>query len=164
MERRRVDLVPAIGVFKLLKATLLVIVAVAMLLEMPQQFALEVEHTLHRLGIGAGRHAVQRLVERLWRLDVTDEKRLALFALGYASVFTTEGVGLLLRRRWAEWMTVFVTASFIPFEVYELVHRFGAVKLVLLALNVAIVVYLLQRRFEDRARFVERARLRPVTT
>jgi uncharacterized membrane protein (DUF2068 family) len=148
---RRADLVPAIGVFKLLKTSILVTAGVAMLLELPQQLGLQLEHGLHWLGIDAGRGTIQSLIERLWRLDAPIERRLAIFALAYAAVFLTEGIGLLLRRRWAEWMTVFVTASFIPFEVYELVQRFGPVKLLALVLNVAIVIYLVRVRLQDRA-------------
>ena len=39
-------------------------------------------------------------------------------------------------------MTVGVTASFIPFEVYEIVEHFGPGKVVALVLNVAIAGYL----------------------
>jgi uncharacterized membrane protein (DUF2068 family) len=46
------------------------------------------------------------------------------------------------RRRWAEWLTVIVTGSFVPLEVYELAHRAGWGKVVALALNLAIVGYL----------------------
>ena len=37
--------------------------------------------------------------------------------------FFDEGVSLLLRKRWAEYFTVIVTASFIPLEIYELVKK-----------------------------------------
>src|SRR5262249_47735664 len=50
--------------------------------------------------------------------------------------------GLLLKKRWAEWLTVLVTASFVPFEVYEIAQRGGAAKIAALVLNVAIVAYL----------------------
>jgi uncharacterized membrane protein (DUF2068 family) len=66
-------------------------------------------------------------------------------------VFVVEGVGLLRGRRWAEWLTVFVTASFIPFEIWELTRRPGGGKVVALAMNAAIVVYLAWRRMHERA-------------
>jgi hypothetical protein len=34
-----------------------------------------------------------------------------------------EGVGLWLRKRWAEWLTVIATSLLVPFEIYELIHR-----------------------------------------
>src|SRR5262249_60795782 len=61
----------------------------------------------------------------------------------YAGLFLTEGVGLLLRRRWAEYFTVIVTGSLIPLELYELTRRISGIRLVVLAVNLAIVWYLI---------------------
>jgi uncharacterized membrane protein (DUF2068 family) len=60
-------------------------------------------------------------------------------------VFLVEGVGLLLRKPWAEIMTVIVTTSFIPLEVYELVERFSGAKVLVIVVNVLVVLYLLRR-------------------
>src|SRR5690242_7572790 len=38
----------------------------------------------------------------------------------YAGLLATEGTGLLLRKRWAEYFTIITTAGFIPLGVYEL--------------------------------------------
>ena len=71
----------------------------------------------------------------------------------YAAIFTTEGVGLLLGRRWAEYLAVVATASFLPLEAYEAIHRPGASRALLLVLNLAIVIYLVVRlRAESRRR------------
>jgi uncharacterized membrane protein (DUF2068 family) len=71
----------------------------------------------------------------------------------YAAVFLTEGVGLLLGRRWAEWVTVFATASFLPLEGYELTEGVSPGRLLLVAANLAIALYLIARlRGERRER------------
>jgi uncharacterized membrane protein (DUF2068 family) len=57
----------------------------------------------------------------------------------------TEGAGLALRRRWAEYFTIIITASFLPLEIYELVHRVTGVKVVVMAINLAILVFLIAR-------------------
>jgi uncharacterized membrane protein (DUF2068 family) len=62
---------------------------------------------------------------------------------GYGLLFLTEGTGLLLRKRWAEWLTIIATGSFIPLEVYELVREFTAVRLALLLVNTAVLVFLI---------------------
>jgi uncharacterized membrane protein (DUF2068 family) len=64
-----------------------------------------------------------------------------------------EGVGLLKKRRWAEWLTVGVTASFIPLEIYEIVRRLSPGKIAALVLNLGILIYLLWVRV-DAARTV----------
>jgi uncharacterized membrane protein (DUF2068 family) len=43
---------------------------------------------------------------------------------------------------WAEYLTIIATASFIPVEVYEIISRISAPKLVTLVLNIVIVVHL----------------------
>ena len=65
-------------------------------------------------------------------------------------MFLVEGVGLLLRKRWGEYLTIVVTASFIPFEIYEMAHKPTALKAGGIALNVVIVVYLVVRRWRER--------------
>jgi uncharacterized membrane protein (DUF2068 family) len=55
----------------------------------------------------------------------------------------TEGIGLLLRRRWAEYFTVIVTGSFIPLELYELSRHISMTRLIVVAINVAVVWYLI---------------------
>jgi uncharacterized membrane protein (DUF2068 family) len=67
---------------------------------------------------------------------------LRFVTLTYAAVFAVEGIGLWMQRRWAEWLTTIITASLIPLELWELIHRpsIGAV-LVIIA-NVLIAGYL----------------------
>ena len=81
----------------------------------------------------------------------------------YAALFLTEGIGLWLEKRWAEWFTVVITSSLVPLEVYEIYRRPTPVKIIVLILNIAIVAYLLYRIFhESRERQggqVERSRL-----
>ncbi len=62
-----------------------------------------------------------------------------------AALFATEGIGLLMQKRWAEYFTSIVTASFIPLEIYEIARRPGALKIALLAVNAIIVIYLIWR-------------------
>jgi uncharacterized membrane protein (DUF2068 family) len=55
----------------------------------------------------------------------------------------TEGFGLLFRKRWAEYLTIIATGSFIPLEIYEIARHCSAARILLLIGNVAIVVYLI---------------------
>jgi uncharacterized membrane protein (DUF2068 family) len=72
-------------------------------------------------------------------------KELSIGSFFYAGLLITEGTGLLLVKRWAEYFSVIVTGSFIPLEVWELFRRFSAAKVLVIILNIAIVVYLLGR-------------------
>ncbi len=70
---------------------------------------------------------------------------LGFVTLAYALVFSVEGVGLWMERRWAEWLTIVITGSLIPFELWRLALAPGPGKAVLVAINVAIVAYLIRQ-------------------
>jgi uncharacterized membrane protein (DUF2068 family) len=140
--------IAVIGVFKLLKAALLITLGVAGLADIPSDLAHRARHVIVWLGVSPGRHTLARLLGKLGSVDDGMARKLAVISLCYATVFLVEGVGLLSKRRWAEWLTVGVTASFIPIEIYEAVEHFGPGKIVALLLNLAILIYLVWRRLE----------------
>jgi uncharacterized membrane protein (DUF2068 family) len=80
-------------------------------------------------------------------------KQLAEIRVGtflYALLYLVEGVGLLMQKRWAEYFTVIATGSLIPLEVYEVWKRLTALRLSVLAINLAIVGYLVYRLVQAR--------------
>jgi uncharacterized membrane protein (DUF2068 family) len=88
---------------------------------------------------------VDRLLAKVSSLDAHQLRELGIGSLIYASVFVIEGIGLMARRMWAEVMTVIVTMSFIPLEIYELVEHASWAKAVVIVVNVLVVAYLLRR-------------------
>ncbi len=68
----------------------------------------------------------------------------AILVLGALNLI--EAWGLHLRQRWAEWLTVFATALLIPFEAYEVHRKITVFKMLILALNIAIVYYLAEHK------------------
>jgi len=75
---------------------------------------------------------------------LTDERLvvLAMGAIAYSTVHFIEAYGLWMQRRWAEWLGVVAGGLYIPIEIYELARRVTWIRFGLLAVNVAIVVYL----------------------
>ena len=71
---------------------------------------------------------------------------LAIGAFAYALLEGTEGIGLAMRRRWAEYLTVIATGVLIPFEAYEVVHKVTLFRVGALLLNLAVVGYLAYRK------------------
>jgi uncharacterized membrane protein (DUF2068 family) len=61
----------------------------------------------------------------------------------YAGLRIAEGVGLVLEKLWAEYLTVGVTMAFLPWEVYEIVRRPDWVRVCLLLINLGVLAYLL---------------------
>lgn len=89
------------------------------------------------------KHGIVHQLDQLFTLS-SDKLKLAGAVIGaYALVEGLEAVGLWLQKRWAEYLTLLVTASLLPIEVYELVHRASPFKVFALVINVAIVAYLL---------------------
>jgi uncharacterized membrane protein (DUF2068 family) len=56
-----------------------------------------------------------------------------------------------MRKYWAEWFTVIATGSLVPLELYETVHHFTWIKLVVLLANIIIVAYLVRIALQSRA-------------
>src|SRR5262249_25744385 len=48
-------------------------------------------------------------------------------ALFYSAVLFTEGIGVYMEQRWAEWLMIFATAALIPLEGGHIWHRPGLV-------------------------------------
>jgi uncharacterized membrane protein (DUF2068 family) len=96
-----------------------------------------------------------------WLLDKADaltSHRLLLLgyaAFFYAALFAVEGIGLFLRKHWAEYLVVIVTGSFLPLEVWELYHKLAWWKFAAVVGNMLIVIYLIHRLRLD-ARFKAR--------
>ena len=71
---------------------------------------------------------------------------IAVAGMVYAALEATEGVGLAMRRRWAEYLTVIATGILIPYEAYEVVIHVTLFKVGALLLNLAVVGYLAYRK------------------
>jgi len=66
----------------------------------------------------------------------------AFLALFYCGVLFTEGIGVYLQQRWAEFLMIFATAALIPFEIRHLWYHHHLVPFIILAANVFIVWFL----------------------
>ncbi|MDQ2974840.1 MAG: DUF2127 domain-containing protein [Acidobacteriota bacterium] len=139
-----------IGAFKLLKGLLLLAIGIGALSLLHENVVATVTNWANVLGVDPDNHFVNKLIAKLWTVD---EKKLVEISAGtffYAALMFTEGVGLLLRKTWAEYFTIFATASFMPLEVYELVKHFSITKIAVILVNAVIVWYLIQRVREGR--------------
>jgi uncharacterized membrane protein (DUF2068 family) len=131
-----------IAAFKLFKGLVLFAVGIGALKFLKNGVSAEVYRWANAFRVDPGNHYLQLL---LVRFSILDEKKLRELSVGtffYSALLLTEGTGLLLRKRWAEYFTIVVTSSFIPLEVYELIRRATFAKGIVLLLNVAVVGYL----------------------
>jgi uncharacterized membrane protein (DUF2068 family) len=94
-------------------------------------------------GSSHASHGFAHTLDNLFTTSSSHLHRLGAVLLCYAVVEGIEAVGLWYIKRWAEYLTFLVTASLLPFEVYEIVHRSSPLKIVAFIINVAVVAYLL---------------------
>jgi uncharacterized membrane protein (DUF2068 family) len=149
----RTRVIFAIGVFKIIKGILLLALGVGLLRHQDGLTGALVRLASHLHVDPDGRH-LGRLLQAVVTLQGGRLEAFKVAVLVYAAVFVTEGTGLLLARRWAEYFTVAVTGSLIPLELYELLRRPGWIRAAVLAVNALIVWYLasgLRRRRDDGA-------------
>ena len=141
-----------IALFKLVKAALLIAVGVGALKLLHKDVAGAVEHWVELLRLDPNNHYIDTALEKASNLTPDKIKELGLGSMVYAGLFLTEGIGLWLEKRWAEWLTVIITSSLIPIEIYEIYRHPTAIKIAVLLINIAIVAYLLYRIRDKRMR------------
>src|SRR6476646_1534223 len=133
-----------IGLLKLLKGILLFASGVGLLKLLHKDVGDFVMQWINTLHFDPDNRHIQSILVKASILNERQLKELSIGSFFYAGLLITEGTGLLFVKRWAEYFSVVVTGSFIPLEVWELFRHFSAVKVVVIIVNVAIVVYLIQ--------------------
>ncbi|HLK04490.1 MAG TPA: DUF2127 domain-containing protein [Candidatus Acidoferrum sp.] len=132
-----------IAAFKLIKGLALLAVGIAVHLLANRDLLLEAEHWVDLFRVDPHNHFLHLLLEKLTNVDAHKLRVLSVGTFIYSGLFLTEAVGLFLRKRWAEFLTVISTAGLIPLEVYELVHKSTLMRGLLLVINIAVVAYLI---------------------
>jgi uncharacterized membrane protein (DUF2068 family) len=134
-----------IALFKLFKGVMLVIVGIGALRLVHKDVAGVVLHWVDILRVDPDNTFIHKLIVRSFGVQAKQLREISAGTFFYASILLTEGVGLLMKKHWAEWFTVISTAVFIPLEIYEIVHHFTLTRVAVLLVNVAIVWYLIDR-------------------
>ena len=141
-----------IGTYKIFKGVLALIGGLLLLRLMHRNLPEMAIHWMERLRIEP-HSALGRLI--LHRLLLIHDRNIAWIAAGlfaYIPLTCAEGIGLMLRKVWAEWLTVVTTAALIPFEVHEIILRPTWLRVLILVLNILVLIYLIVRIRRDRHR------------
>jgi uncharacterized membrane protein (DUF2068 family) len=141
----------AIAVLKLGQAMVLALLALATLHLLRPEVTADVQEWIGNLPVDSQHDLIWRGLTLLFDAPRGHAEALAFGTLLYALLFGVEGAGLWRGLRWAEWLTVFATTSFVPLEVWEIVHRPSMVKAGLIALNVAVVWLLIRHLRQPRS-------------
>jgi uncharacterized membrane protein (DUF2068 family) len=142
---RRDRALAGIAVFKFAKVALLLAFTFGAMEMLRPDVSERAQEWLGSMALNSDHEMFQRLLAGLAGLTDRKLEILGVAAFLYAVLYSIEGVGLWMGRRWAEYLTVIATSSFVPFEIYELARRLTWIRLTGLIINVAVAVYLIYR-------------------
>ncbi len=152
---RKPGILTLIGISKLFEALLLLIVATGALRLLHGDTGETIHKWIRDLHMDPDGRYLRRMIGQLLSVNEKTLRELSVVLYIYFALHFTEGVGLLLHKRWAEYFTVISTSLLVPLEVYELCHKFSGTKLIVLILNLAVVAYLIHRLWAGRKEAAE---------
>jgi uncharacterized membrane protein (DUF2068 family) len=154
-----------IGGFKFACGLLLVALGVGLFRHAHADPAEEAAHLVAALKLDPDNAYIHSAITRLTNISPGQLRAIGAGTFLYALLYLVEGGGLLLRKHWAEYLTVIATGIFIPLEIYEVIQRVSPIRIALLVVNLAIVAYLIYQlmRKEREAPSVPSGPTPPVT-
>ncbi len=141
--------IKVIIVERIVKAIVLIALAIGLLVAGEKGLLTTwAQYARDELNLDAGQSFIETVLFRLVLFigSFSHINVLAIGAIAYALLEGTEGVGLAMRRRWAEYLTVIATSILIPYEVYEVFSHVTLFRVGALLLNIAVVGYLAYRK------------------
>jgi uncharacterized membrane protein (DUF2068 family) len=133
-----------IAAFKLFKGLFLLALGVGILKSLHHDLAVEFLRWGDRFRVDPGNAHFQRMLEKVSFISYKKLKALDIGTFFYSALMLTEGIGLSLAKRWAEYFSIAATSLLLPLEIYELVKKVDLARVALLAINIAIVIYLIR--------------------
>jgi uncharacterized membrane protein (DUF2068 family) len=151
---RRVRYLKLIAVFKIAKGVLVLVLGVSLLsLNARTRWMDALSNWTADEILLEHSKAVAYLLHKLQAVLAGGALRATGFlALFYTAVFLTEGIGVYMQQRWAEFLMIFATAALIPIEVRHLWHRPGLAGLLILLANCFIVWFLYRVLKRDKTK------------
>jgi len=150
--KNRNRLLLLIAVYKFLHALLFFAIGMgAHHLLLHKDIADEIDLLARHLRFNPESHLVNFILDKVALVNDPLLRRIGFVAYCYATVTLVEGIGLYLEKAWGEFLTLAITASFLPWEIFEIFRRITWFRAGLLTINILVFVYLLQLVL-DRAR------------
>lgn len=131
-----------IGVFKMLEAVFLVCMGFGALHFLHHDLSDTLLRIVTERGFDPENRFVSLILGESAKLTSLRLKQISLGTFAYAALHTLEGIGLVMRKSWAEYFTLWLSISFLPWEIYEICRHVTAIRFGIFLTNVAIVLYL----------------------
>jgi uncharacterized membrane protein (DUF2068 family) len=160
---KRANGLALIAAYKVVHAVFLFCLGLVALRLVHKDLADELISVAMRLHFNPEGHFIHLLLSRVSLVDAHRLRQIGFFTFADSVLALVEGVGLFYQKAWAEYLTILVTASFVPWELFELVRHASPFRLVLLLLNLAVLGYLTWLLAKKKARSAVERRM-PQTT
>jgi uncharacterized membrane protein (DUF2068 family) len=132
-----------IAIFKFMKAATCVGIGLGLLHFLHKDVEARLMHAVTELKIRPENHVVQWALDKAGQVTTKNLVSFSVISFFYAILFSIEGTGLYLQKKWGEWFVVILTSSLLPFEAYEIWHKVTAIKILLTIGNLLILGYLI---------------------
>jgi uncharacterized membrane protein (DUF2068 family) len=132
----------AIGALKLFKAVLFVSMGFGVLNLLHKDVADVLLRAFMALRFDPENRIVNIVLEKSALLSPHRLREISFAIFLYAALDIIEGTGLVLEKVWAEYFTLVLTGSFLPWEFYEIIRHLTIFKVVLTILNLLVFLYL----------------------
>ncbi len=142
-----------IGAGKLLKSVLFVALGFGALHLVHRDLVSLVTHWIVDLRFDPESRFINFILDKTSDITPHRLRQISVLIFCDAGIDLLEGYGLIRGKPWAEYLTLIVTASLLPWEFFEILRKPSGPKAVLTLLNIVVVLYLahyLQRRMRAR--------------
>ena len=147
----------SVAALEFLKGLLVVAAGLALLSLSHRDLGVEfiASDLLHLLHLNPDWHISVLLLRTAARLQHANHTTVMAAFIIYPTLRFVEAYGLWRERAWAEWFALISGSAYLPFEIASLAHKHTAVRLAILLINIAIVLYMAYLRL---GRFAHRRR------
>ncbi len=133
-----------IAAYKLVQALLFVAIGIGALHLLHKDIGDELGRLADYLRFNPESRLVNFVLDKASFLNDPLLRRIGAAAFIYAAVGMVEGIGLYFEKVWAEYLTLLITASFLPWEIFEVCRKLTYVRVGLFLVNVLVLFYLLK--------------------
>ncbi|HEY3991003.1 MAG TPA: DUF2127 domain-containing protein [Acidobacteriaceae bacterium] len=132
-----------IGTFKILEGLLFVLLGLGVVRLLHRDIGDLLVRAALALRIDPESHFVNILLDKVQLLTPHKMRLISAGIFLKAGLDFVEGIGLAMEKTWAEWLTIGLTASFLPLEIFEIIRYFTWVKVGVTLINVLVLLYLI---------------------
>jgi uncharacterized membrane protein (DUF2068 family) len=133
-----------IAAFKLAQALLFVVIGVGALKLLHQDIGDLLTAAAEHLRFNPESRLINFVLDKASLIDDRLLRRIGAAVFIYAGLDLIEGIGLYFEKVWAEYLTLAITSSFLPLEIFEVCRRLTLVRIGLLGVNALVFFYLLK--------------------